>query len=874
MIVCRSYYSLLRGASSPGALVDRARELGMRWLALADDEGLYGAVEFWKLCRAAGIRPVLGARVDGRVYLVRHRAGYAALCRLITARKLGTPPPADLDGLLEPPRVEDVLFATPEGFRVHRLLSAIRQNALAAHVEGLGSPEACLRPETGPEAERIAEACDWEFLPAPKVFPRGQGGPERLRALCERGLAWRYPSNPPRERLERELGVIGKLGYADYFLVVHDIVRHSRERGVPVAGRGSGASSLVAYVLGITNVCPVAYGLPFERFLHEGRTDYPDLDVDFCWRIRDGVLASVFDRFPDAAMVSTHITFQERSAFREAARAFGYSDGQVSQMQRGRAEPPDLPKLRAAARAILGFPRHLSVHCGGVVLHPDGVAPLERAEKGVLVTQYDKRSVEEAGLVKIDLLGNRALSAIRETVEIVERTTGERIDVEHLPEDAATTRLLHEGRTLGCNQLESPGMRALLRMMRPRGVKGLMQALALIRPGAASLGMKDRFIRRARGLEPSPPDPLLGDTHGIMLYEDDAMLVASALAGVSLPEGDRFRRRVQKLRTDGERLAVSREFLGLCAKHGTPMELAKDLWVQMAKFSRFSFCRAHAASYAVLAWASAWLAAHHPAARWVAALNNNQGLYDARVYLEQAKREGIRVLLPCVQRSGVEFSEEGGAIRAGLGRVFGLERRETEAILEGRPFESLEDFLARAKISWPSMRNLVLSGALDWTGRPRPQVLMAARAKGRPVPPVPDFTEEEKFAHEFSILGISARRHPLHYCGLGPREADSRALAGSAGRRLRLAGIMATARITETLGLEPMEFLTLEDEHGLFEAVLFPAAFRRFSRLVGTLGPYVVEGRVEDRHGAVTISADRIAPVVPVPPCLRGAGKL
>ncbi len=858
MIVCRSYYSLLRGASPPAALVGRARELGMKRLALADDEALTGAVEFWKLCREAGIRPVLGARVDGRVLLARSRAGYASLCRLITARKLGTTPPDRLEGLIEPRRAEDVLFATPEGFRVHRLLSAIRQNTLVAHVEGLGSPEAYLRPETDPEAERIAEACAWEFLPAPRVFPRGQGGMERLRALCTKGLAWRYPSNPPRERLERELAVIGKLGYADYFLVVRDIVRHSRERGVPVAGRGSGASSVVAYVLGITNVCPVEYNLPFERFLHEGRTDYPDLDVDFCWRIRDGVLAYVFDRFRDAAMVSTHITFQERSAFREAARAFGYSDEQVSLMQRGRAEPPDLPKIRAAARAILGFPRHLSVHCGGVVLHPDGVAPLQRAEKGVPVTQYDKRSVEEAGLVKIDLLGNRALSAIRETVEIVERTTGIRVDPERLLADEATARILREGRTLGCNQLESPGMRALLRMMRPADVKGLMQALALIRPGAASLGMKERFIRRARGLEPSPPDPLLADTHGIMLYEDDAMLVASALAGVPLAEGDRFRRRVQRLRTDAERLSVSREFLGLCAENGTSLELAKDLWIQMAKFSRFSFCRAHAASYAALAWASAWLAAHHPAARWVAALNNNQGLYDARVYIEQAKREGIRVRLPCVRRSGEEFSEEDGAIRVGLGRIFGLERREMEAILEARPFASLEDFLARVKVSWPSMRNLVLSGAFDWTGTPRPRVLMAARARGRTVPPVPDFTEEEKFAHEFSVLGLSARRHILSYHA-GPREVDSRRLPDFVKRRIRLVGIMATARITETLRLEPMEFLTLEDEHGLFEAVLFPAAFRRFSRLVGTLGPYLVEGRVEDRYGALTLSADRIA---------------
>ena len=211
-----------------------------------------------------------------------------------------------------------------------------------------------------------------------------------------------------------------------------------------------------------------------------------------------------------------------------------------------------------------------------------------------------------------------------------------------------TVKLLHEGRTIGCNQLESPAMRSLVRMMRPSDPRGLMKALALIRPGAASMGMKERFVRRARGLESYETKGLLAETHGVMLYEDDAMLVASALTGLSLSEGDRFRKRVQKLRTDEERRTVSAEFLEAAVRHGTPFDVARDLWIQMAKFNEFSFCRAHAASYGVLAWASAWLAAHHPAAHWVAALNNNQGLYEPRVYLEQAKREGIPVLLPCL----------------------------------------------------------------------------------------------------------------------------------------------------------------------------------------------------------------------------------
>jgi DNA polymerase-3 subunit alpha/error-prone DNA polymerase len=853
MFTVRSRCSLLRGTATPSALAARAAELGYRALALADEESLMGAVEFWKACKGAGIKPVLGARIAGRCFLARNRPEYAELCRLVTRRKLGGEETTTL------PAVDpvDVWFVEAKEWRVHRLLSAIRENTLVARVGGLASPEAVLRPGL-PVDERFVDSCDGDyFLPAPKVFPKDQGGPERLRALCEKGAAWRYPDGPPRERLERELGLIGRLGFADYFLVVHDIVRHSRERGLPVAGRGSGASSVVAYVLGITNVCPVAFGLPFERFLHEGRADYPDIDVDFSWRVRDEVLAHVFRTWKDAAMVSTHITFQERSAFREAAKAFGYSDEQVSAMQRRRVRPPDYGRIEAAAAALLGRPRHLSVHPGGVVLGPDGVAPMELAEKGVVVTQFDKDTVEQAGLVKIDLLGNRALSTIRETVEIVERTTGTRIDVERLPVDEPTARLLREARTLGANQLESPAMRSLLRMMQPGDARGLMKALALIRPGAASLGMKETFIRRVRGLEPTPPRGLLPDTHEVMLYEDDAMVVASALTGRSLAEGDRFRRRVQKLRTDEERLAVSREFLDAAVRHGTPLETAKELWIQMAKFNEFSFCRAHAASYGVLAWASAWLKAHHPVAHWVAALNNNQGLYDARVYLEEAKREGVRVLLPCVRRSGVEFTEESGAIRVGLGRISGIEAREIESILAARPFESLHDFLARTKVSKPTLRNLVLSGALDWTGLPRPQVLMAARAKGEKVPPIPDFPEEQKFAHELEILGLSARKHILSYLA-GPRDFDTRGLAGAVGRRVRLVGILATARISVTARDEPMEFVTLEDEHGLFEAVLFPQVFRRFKLYLGTLGPYEVTGKVERRYDAVAVTADRI----------------
>lgn len=872
MILCaHSHWSLLRGTASPARLVARAAELGLRTLVLADDLSLAGAVEFWTAARAAGVRPLLGATIDGTVYLARDRRGYANLCRRISRRTGARPSGAgSLEGLhvLSPASALHIYLADPREGPVWRLLSAIREKTLFVRVPDAPPPALSpgALPVATPEEEALLESCDWEFLPAPRVFPSGQGGIERLQELCRAGLVRRYPAGcAPLERLERELGVIERLGFADYFLVVHDIVRYARERGHPVAGRGSGASSLVAYLLGITNVDPVAYGLPFERFLHERRAKFPDLDVDFSWRIRDEVIAYVFRRYGDVAMVSSVIAFRERSAFREAARALGYSDAQIGWLQRRGGPLEDIRRIERAARALSGRPRHLSVHPGGVVLHPDGAAPLEVAEKGVVITQYDKDAVEEAGLVKIDLLGNRALGAIREAGEIVARGGGTPPDPERPEPDAGAAALLAEGRTLGCNQLESPAMRALLRMLRPADAGGLMKALALIRPSAASLGMKERFVRRALGLEAweGPREGPLGDTYGILLYEDDAILVAAAAAGMTPAEADLFRRRVQKLRTEDERIEVSREFLRRAARAGTPPEEARRLWFQMARFNEFSFCRAHAASYALLAWASARLRAHHPAAFWTAALNNNEGLYDARVYVEEAKRDGVRILPPCVERSGVEFTEEGGAIRVGLGRVAGLGAREIEEILAGRPFGSLEDFLDRVRISRPSLRNLVLSGALDGVGegRTRPEILLAALSGGAPVPRRPDFTEEEKFLHEFRILGLSVRGHPLRYLWRGPRPPggpDSRSLAAWAGRRVRLVGLLATGRGARTVREEPMGFLTFEDEAGLFEAVMFPAAFRRFRRAVGTLGPYVVTGKVEVRYGAAAVAVERL----------------
>ncbi|KPK81332.1 MAG: hypothetical protein AMJ81_10675 [Phycisphaerae bacterium SM23_33] len=695
------------------------------------------------------------------------------------------------------------------------------------------------------------------------------------------------------------------MGFSEYFLVVWDIVQYARTGlhqgpgGMPVAGRGSGASSLVAYLLGITNVCPLAFGIPFERFLHERREDFPDLDVDFCWRIRDDVIAYASRRWgaDHVAMVCTHNTFQPASAMRETAKAMGLSDEQITRLAEEGFDHEKTESIVRLSRQILHLPHNLSVHPGGIVITPrpiDHHVPIQPAPKGVRITHYDKDGVEAAGLVKLDLLGNRNLSTVRQACELLARR-GKAVDVEALPPaDPATLATLRAGETVGCNQLESPAMRHLLKMLAPSHTRDVMKALALIRPGAASIGMKEVFVRRHRGLERPPPghpavDAILADTYGVMLYEDDVMLVAAAMVGgdgAGLIQGDRFRRAVQKCRDDRQRLELSREFLTRCRANGVDADFAKSLWVQMAKFNAYSFCRAHAASYAVLAYAGAYLKTHYPLEFWTAALNNNQSMYHPRVYVEQAKRAGIRFLLPDANRSGEEFQVEGGAVRVGLNFVAGLGPAGIETILTARrkcEFAGLTDFLRRAGLEREQARSLVLCGAFDFTGRLRPALMMELdlffgtrpqpACRGRAllpaeptIPPVAeDYSPARKYADERRIMGISVRQHimALYRPGLnGAVDADSRRVPGRVGRRVRIAGVLEAARTAPTRTGGTIMFLTMEDEYGLFEVTVLPGAAasrRAVPHAFNRYGPYIVAGAVENQYGSVTFSAQNVS---------------
>ncbi len=989
-------WSLLRGPCTVESLLDRAAGAGIPALALSDADALYGAFRFARGARERGIRPVVGAEVsdDGgarATLLALDRAGYEALCTLVTVRRLGggafrlaeevplrAPPGGGLAvlvgaghaDLLRPlaadlPRgslfvpVEDPgagearaaaaaaaagvpLLASPlcvflDPARDRRVQRALRATALGRSLpdvpeEDLDPPGAVLRAPpagAGGAAWRRAAAAaadlaarasfDYgEFAPDRPLLPPPPGGlgpseaRERLRALALDGVRRRYRGGPCRaalRRLARELHVIGGLGFDGYFLLVHEIVRFARERGIPCAGRGSAADSLVAYSLGVSIVDPIAHDLDFERFLNPGRRDCPDVDLDLCWRRRDEVAEHLRricgeDR---AATLCTYSTMEGRSAFREAAKALGIPPREVDRMSarlphhapdglaaavRERPEArgagfgrPEAREALALADLLATLPRHLSVHPGGVVVADRDLAtlvPLERAAKGIVVTQYDKRPVEAMGLVKIDLLGNRTLSVLADAADRVRAAGGTPPDLESIPgEDALCGRMLAEGRTVGCFQIESPGVRNTLREMGARTREDATVALSVIRPGPAGCGMKERYLRRRAGLEPArfahpALRPLLASTFGVMLFQEDVLRVAHAVAGLSLAEADDLRRAMTKARDPAAMDAVRLRFLRGAVGRGVPARTAARIWLEMARFTGYAFCKAHAATYGHIAWRAVWMKARHPAAFLAAVIDNEGGFYEAREYAEEARRSGVRLLLPCVNRSAAGFTLEGDAIRVGLARVRSLREGTVPALLaervSGGSFVSLPDLLRRVRMQEAEARNLVACGACDAFDAPRAELhwrlrllygggappadrvrrtLFGEEVAGlgppRRFPVLRHETPEERVAGEMHLLGLTPTAHPVAFFGAALREREcvpSGRIGEMGGRRVRVGGWKVVTRTTRTKRGDLMRFLTVEDAEGLVECVLFPDAYRRLGARLRGSGPFVLEGVV------------------------------
>ena len=841
-----------------------------------------------------------------------------------------------------------VRFHAPERHRVHQVLSAIDSLCLLDDVpaEKLASPEAWLAPaevmarrfRDVPDALRhtleIAERCECDITMGKPVFPScrlpGDESPDsRLGKLCFAGLAKRYESIPPEapRRLQHELGVIRQLGFAPYFLIVWDIVRFARREGIPVVGRGSAADSLASYCLGISNVDPLAYDLYFERFLNLSRTDCPDIDLDFCWRRRDEVLNYIYQKYGarHVAMIATHTTFQARSAFRDIAKVYGLPPDEVDALAsqlpfysaRGirdavesfpeaRDFPIDQPLIREIvdmAGTIDGYPRHLSIHVGGVVIADRSLpyyVPLERAPKGLVITQYDMGPIEALGLVKMDILAQRSLSIIQDTVKWVHKNTGQRIDPDRIADgDPKTAGLLRRGQTTGCFQIESPGMHHLLQMMKAQNRLDVIHALSLIRPGPSSSGMKEAFVKRRLGrervtyLHPAL-EQVLADTYGIMLYQEDILKVAHAVAGFDLAVGDELRKAMTKGRQSQRMAKMRDDFIQGALAHGARRGAAEKLWELVSNFAQYSYCKAHACTYGHISYQATYLKAHYPGEYLVSVLNNQAGFYEPREYLEEARRWGVQIRLPHVNHSEVlhtagRLPDGTPFIRIGLAQVAGLHEKHKPAIVAERrrkSFRSLPDLCRRVPLGREEAANLVLCGALDDLGHTRPEWMWmldvrfpqwarrrrkAASARllvydpdetePERVPALADYPPEKKLELEHQILKLTPSAHPLayydryldqqHFC-------PSTRLPQHVGRTVTIIGWLIATRRARTRNNELMKFMTLEDRQGTMEVTLFPSVYQRYGHVVRGYGPYVATGKVENHHGAITLNAARL----------------
>ncbi len=830
-------------------------------------------------------------------------------------------------------------FLRPEDHALHRLLRAIdgnttlerlRPDQMAPANAWLAGPDEYIRrfaacPEAIDNTIRIAAQITFRgprFGLVMPPWPDRLGRPPReaLRDAAYAGARRRYGPELPEpvvDRLEHELRIIEQMDFCTYFLLVRDIVQRSPR----TCGRGSGAASLVAYCLGITNVCPVKHNLYFGRFLNPGRQDPPDIDVDFAWDERDAVIQEVLDRFGHrAAMVSSHILFQPRMAVRETAKVFGLTESEIGKVtrrlpwfwrlasaqadlladlkQRPEAKALEFihpwPEILALAQQLIGAPRYLSVHPGGVVITPEPIdhyVPVQRAAKGVPILQWEKDAVEDAGLVKIDLLGNRSLGVIRDAVHNVQ-ANGKAFDESHWEpeEDGDTQDALAQGRTMGCFYIESPAMRLLQQKAAVGDFEHLVIHSSIIRPAANACIQE--YIRRLHGGPWAPIHPLLSDvlaeTFGIMVYQEDVSRAAMALAGFDDAEADGLRKVMSKKDRRHQLEDYRERFVSGARRKGVDDARIESVWSMMMSFSGYSFCKPHSASYARVSFQAAFLKVHFPAEFMAAVISNQGGFYSTFAYVSEARRLGVTILPPDVHQSQIRWVGGGRHIRVGLMAVKGLSANTMGRIVARRkqtPFHSLYDFLNRVRPAEDEVRALIYCGALDsltpnlsrgqilwqlarWQAGsktiPKAPSLFDPREEPQAVPELPPDDDLMRLRREFKVLGFLCGQHPMAL--FAPAVDRARTVrAAELPRHLncsvRFAGWLITGKVVHTKGGDPMEFLTFEDETGIVETTFFPKAYDRFCHLIDRGRPYLLGGTVEQNWGAVTLTVSHVQPL-------------
>ncbi|OGQ88371.1 MAG: DNA polymerase III subunit alpha, partial [Deltaproteobacteria bacterium RIFOXYC2_FULL_48_10] len=842
------------------------------------------------------------------------------------------------------------LTATPGSFflsrndaGIHRMLRAIDLNTCESRLTPtdaapdtafLESPAVyqerfAILPEAIENTHALAEKVSFTGPKFGTVMPplkekTGLSAAQLLYEKTLRGAKTRYGETLPApvlQRIEYELSIIRKKNFCEYFLVVESIVK----RASRICGRGSGAASIVAYCLGITNVCPMKYNLYFERFLNLERTDPPDIDIDFAWDERDDILNFVLEEFKGhAAMVASHILFQPRMAVREVAKVFGLPDAEIGQVSKrlpwfwklNEAEadflnrikerpefrfmdfPEPWPRIMTYAEALIGTPRYLSVHPGGIVITPgpiDTYVPVQTAPKGVPLIQWEKDATEEAGLVKIDLLGNRSLGVIRDTIASIQTSSGKFEDFARLdPEDDMETQEnVAKGNTMGCFYIESPAMRLLQKKTRVGDFEHVVIHSSIIRP-AANEFIQEYIKRLHTGVwEPIHPilEDVLNETFGIMVYQEDVSRVAVRMAGFTHAEGDSLRKIISKKDKELELADFYTRFkIGAAAK-GVSGEDIEKVWSMIQSFSGYSFCKPHSASYARVSFQAAYLKTHYPAEFMAAVISNQGGFYSTFAYVSEVRRLGVTILSPDVNESDISWKGNQRTLRVGLMAIKDLSSKAMNTIVEEQkkhPFSSVEDFFNRVRPREDEIRAFVHSGSLDsldqkcnraaflWAfaawqkqthGAHQGCTLFGPGSMGKAVPPVPDLPKEnpiERLRREFSVLGFLCAVHPIVLYQDILRDhhtVKARDLPKFTGKTVTFTGWLITGKVVKTKHGDPMKFLTFEDETGVVETVFFPKPYALFCHMLDYGKPYLLSGKLDTNWGALTLTVEETRPI-------------
>lgn len=746
--------------------------------------------------------------------------------------------------------------------------------------------------------------------------PKGQSEFAFLYQLCHDALPQRYPQLRPQvlTQLAHELAVIEQAGLAGYFLIVWDIVRFARETGIRCQGRGSAANSLVAYLLGITSIDPLQHNLLFERFLSADKFTMPDIDIDFAADRREEVIQYVYACYgPEhTAMVCNVVTFQRRSALRDIAKVLDFPQpvidrlakrdargelrGEVDEMLAGEKDDA-LPATRNSQFAthpldilfdlisqLEGYPRHLSIHTGGMLItgpRLDEVVPLERATMpGRVVCQWDKDSVEDAGLVKIDLLGLRTLGAVSECLAWIGRQGSEPPEVDSLPlDDPAIYGMLQRGDTIGAFQVESRAQQQMLPRLKPTRFEDMIVEVAIVRPGPIQGGAVHPYLRRRSGQEPvayAHPslEPVLAETLGVLLFQEQAIRVAVAAAGFTPSEADLLRRAISRSRSVEAMAEMRTLFLQKCQMQAIDEQTAAEIFVQLEGFAGFGFCKSHAASFALIAYQTLHLKRYHPAA-YVCALLNHQpmGFYSSEVLIGDAKRHGVAFLPPDVIHSdwgAILKQDERGkwAVRLGMGSVSGLGQTAWERIAAARTvalFADLGDFCRRTRMPRSLVGDLIRAGPLDSLGERRALLWQLGEVDYRDngleletltaSVTLPSLDPLEQTGWEYELLGFSPAGQLLRHYRESLRRAGVVRCADvkecRAGRRLWTAGMAVVRQRPATA--KGVTFLSLEDESGLLDVVLKPQVYERCRAVLHTSPLLLVQGIVQREGRSVSL---------------------